>query len=291
MPRLITTCVALATLGTISYAQGPICSCPTGTPALYANQGGDSTPLLWRFEAYQKEPPGSRQKQIICYVKHVENRSANDVRDILWDVAGYRRDVIRSNMARPSCVDYEGGMKLAPDRGPLHHGVSSQPYDTTVRAPESGWLNRTAQAASDQTLLDHRPLKSDFVLDTRAKDGQLRTSHVSVESLASYDGKVGVFTFNIANDGDGALAVFLNVPLTPQMYKDVPIAEKPVFLRPKERVSFKAMLSGRPEVAPGTVVFYGEDGNQAAQETAGFYVPAGGKSIRSDEDLWKPMRR
>jgi hypothetical protein len=191
----------------IAYAQTtPGCSCLTGTK-LYTNDGGDGRPLRWKFEAYRKN---QGEHQLICYVRDVENRSDDAVRDVLWDVAGYRRDGIRAHMALPSCVDYAGEMKSSPVQGPLYHGVTSQAYDTSVRPPEAGWVPRKdASAASDTPP----PLMSDFVFDTRGKDGLLQASHVRIESSASFDGKVGFFSFDVTNDGLATVGVFINMPL------------------------------------------------------------------------------
>jgi hypothetical protein len=274
-------------LGTGANAQTATCSCPTRTVALYKNAGGDASPLLWRFEAYRKSPASAQGKQIICYVRHVENRSADEVRDVFWGVAGYSRDAIPKGAERPSCADFAGEMKPTPDHGPLYHGLSSR-YDTTIVPPESGWFPKTAQATATE---NSPPLRSDFVLDTRRKDGRLQSSHVTIESSASYDGKIGLFSFDIANDGEGPVGVFLNVRAVPEMYKDVPVAEKPFFLGSKERKTFKTFVAQRPEFSPATIVFYGEDGKQAAMGTAGFYVPTAGNQIRSDEELWRSRTR
>jgi hypothetical protein len=63
--------------------------------------------------------------------------------------------------------------------------------------------------------------------------------------------------------------------------------QKPVFLQPKSRLVFKSLVPGRPEFEPATVVIFGPDGNRAAQETAGFYVPQKGVTALSDEGLWR----
>src|SRR4029077_4940011 len=169
-----------------------------------------------------------------------------------------------------------------------YHGVSSQDYDTAVQPPELGWLpTKSASIASEGTPA----LTSDFVLDSRGKDGRLQVSHVRIESAASYDGKFGIFVFDVVNDGAGVLGVLLNIPSLPEMYKEVPIVEKPFFFKPKQRITFKIALQERPEFVPATVVFYGEDGTQAALETAGFYAPSNGKPIRSDDELWGSRRR
>jgi hypothetical protein len=101
------------------------CSCLTGTRPLHANSGGDSSPLIWKFEAYRKRSGGDQQKQVICYVRQVENDSRDEIRDILWHVAGYRRDVIPAHAPRSSCTDYAGEMRSSLQQGPLYHGVSS----------------------------------------------------------------------------------------------------------------------------------------------------------------------
>ncbi len=71
------------------------------------------------------------------------------------------------------------------------------------------------------------------------------------------------------------------------MYRDVPVVEKPYFLDANERKTFKTALEEKPQFVPATIVFYGADGNQAALETAGFYVPSTGKPVKSDEELWR----
>jgi hypothetical protein len=291
MRRFFSVAAIGIVFGAGAYAQStPTCSCPTNSAALYKNFGGDSSPLLWRFEAYRKIPAGANGQltQVICYVKQVENRSADEVRDVLWDVAGYRRDAVRPHASSPSCIDYAGEMKSAPDQGPLYHSVASS-YDTAVEPPLIGWLPKKAEAVAPRTP---PPLRSDFVLDTRGRDGRLMLSHVMIVSSASYDGKIGLFSFEIANEGEGPVGVFLNVRAVPEMYKDVPAAEEPFYLKAKERVIFKTALPQRPEFSPATIVIYGEDRKQAALETGGFYVPVEGKQRRSDEELWsaRPAR-
>src|SRR5215471_1834013 len=83
MPRMTATVAVLVVFVAVSDAQTPSCSCPKGTP-IYHNGGGDSRPLLWRYEAYRKTSATAQQKQVICYFKQVENRSSDEVRDIQW---------------------------------------------------------------------------------------------------------------------------------------------------------------------------------------------------------------
>jgi hypothetical protein len=289
MSRLACATAFLTLLEAVAYGQDirTWCSCPIETTALYRNSGGDSSQLQWRYEAYQKSPASAQLRQTICYLRSVENRSVDYLTDILWDVAGYTQDTVPARATRGFCNDYPGEMKSAPEQGPLYYNVPRQPYPTTVLPPESGWYPKKAAASTAEASPS---LRADFLLDTRDRDGRLRPTHVTIESTASYDGKLGFLSIDVANDGESALGVFLNIPLKPEMYADIPIAEKPYFLQPKQRVIFKTLIPERPEFAPATVVFYGGDGKQAAMGTAGFYVPTSGKPQRSDEDLWKPAR-
>jgi hypothetical protein len=118
----------------------------------------------------------------------------------------------------------------------------------------------------------------------------LQTAHVVIEASADYDGKSSNFNFTIANDSDGVVGFLLTLPAVPQMLKDIPAVEKPYFLKPKEGVTFKSAAVGRPDFAPTTVVIYSEDGSRAALQTASFYVPQGGKLLRSNEQLWSAGR-
>ena len=132
-------------------------------------------------------------------------------------------------------------------------------------------------------------VKSAFHLATRNHDGRLIPTQVLIVSAASFNGKEGFFSFSIANEGEGLVGVLLNVRTLPQMYPDVSF-EKPIFLKPKTNVAFKAVLPERPIFEPTTVVIYGEDGKAAALQTAGFYVPETGKTMIPVEQLWTSGR-
>jgi hypothetical protein len=43
----------------------------------------------------------------------------------------------------------------------------------------------------------------------------------------------------------------------------------------------------KPRFKSTTIIFYDEDGKITALETAGLYVPATGKTLYSDDELWK----
>src|SRR5262245_48081365 len=96
--RRMTSIIGIFTcLGAVASAQTDSCSCPTATTPVYRNFGGDSRPLRWVFEAYEKG-------RLICFVKNVENKSMADVTDVYWEVAHYERDVMAPHSDRPSCV-------------------------------------------------------------------------------------------------------------------------------------------------------------------------------------------
>jgi hypothetical protein len=293
MPRLATSLVFLAALSLASYAQT---SSPCGCSgrSVYSNSGGEDSHLTWKFDAIQKNTSDATDQKVICYVRNVTNHSPSEVRDVRWDVAKYRRAAIPANAPRPTCNEYIGEINPRLEQGPLHHGVSSQAYDTTVRPPESGWLTKQAQSVEfydpDRKYLPAPVLKSTFVFDTRGKDGRLLEAHVLIESSTIFKGPFSLLTFGIANDGDGIVGILLNIRALPNMYANVPAAEKPFYLKPKSRVTFQSEVPDRAAFAPATVVFYNEDGKEAALETAGFYVPATGKTILPDEALWSSAR-
>src|ERR1700730_18103254 len=96
--------VLVVALGAVSVAQIPNCNCPTQTPALYSNNGGDATPLDWFFRSYDNPQPQNPQQKMICYVRQVHNRSARDVADVWWTVAHFERDLIPPNLPpRSTC--------------------------------------------------------------------------------------------------------------------------------------------------------------------------------------------
>jgi hypothetical protein len=167
MARLISVIVTapIILVGAASDAQSPSCGCPNARP-IQARAEGDGSPLNWAFSAILRAAPSDPSRpRIICYYKMVENRSAQEVRDILWRVAGYQRTVIPPNSSRPACVDFAGEIKTAPEQGPLNFGTSSQAYDTTVWQPATGWLPKST--ATETTSFE--PLRSQFSFDTETK--------------------------------------------------------------------------------------------------------------------------
>lgn len=283
MVRLTSFLIAAPILlvGAASDAQNPSCSCAPGT-SIVDRTDGDSAPLIWAFSAIQKDAGAPDRARLICYKKLVENKSAEEVFDVFWKVARYKRSLIPPHAARPSCVDYRGEIKSDPDRGPLHFGTSSQAYDTTVWPPVSGWNTDTASAEASSFV----PLKSEFLFDSRMKTGKVLESHIIISSSAAYDSKenLGTVIFDIYNRGQSDVTMFMNIPISQETDKS--LASPYVSFREKP-TTFKISVHEKPQFKPTTIIFYGEDGKIAALETAGLYVPATGKTKFSDFELWK----
>jgi hypothetical protein len=255
-----TFAVLVGALGVVSDAQTPDCNCPTQKQALYSNHGGDGMPLNWSFGSYDNPQPQYPQQKIICYVRRVQNKSARSVGDVWWIVAHFQRDLIPPNLPpRSTCNNYTGDMKSSLDHGKLEHSVSSW-YDTDVRPPESGWNIKKAEAVPPKAVPPNlAPLRSDFILDTTARDGRILTSHISIVSSAENNGEISSFNFNINNDGDATVGVLMNIRSVPSMYKDIPGLETPFYIKPKSREKFKTELASKlnqPESGSATVIFF-----------------------------------
>jgi hypothetical protein len=83
------------------------------------------------------------------------------------------------------------------------------------------------------------------------------------------------------------MAMLLNVPISSDSVKYLPLARERLGFKAGEKETFKVPVHEKPRVRSTTVILYGEDGKRAALETAGFYVPAVGETRFSDEELWK----
>ena len=270
-------------IGATSDAQSPSCSCGPGTEFV-ARADGDASPLEWAFSAVQKDPGSPDRARLICYKKLVENKSGDEVRDIYWRVAGYKRAFIPPSAARPSCVDYRGEIKSAPENGPLNFGTSSQAYDTTVWPPVSGWKTDAASSEAGSFL----PLKAEFLFDIRGEKGGHSESHIVITSSAFYDTKekTGTVIFDINNEGNSDVGMFMNIPIPQKPFYPKGMVSPYVSIAHKQ-TTFKIPVDEPPRFKPTTIIFYDTDGQIAALETAGLYVPASGKPLYSDYELWK----
>jgi hypothetical protein len=147
-------------------------------------------------------------------------------------------------------------------------------------------LDRKKASAEESSF---ERLRSEFSFDSRMPNGELQESHVVIYSSAFYtpEKKEGQVVFDVQNEGPRPMAMFLNVPISSDNAKYLPLARERLGFKPGEKETFTVPIHERPRVRPTTVILYGEDGKRAALETAGFYVPAAGDTQFSDDELWK----
>src|SRR5262249_58884008 len=110
--------------------------------------GGDYRRLEWDFTAYLVRPGGADFPPLACYEKLVRNSDKTEVRNIKWEVANYRRRILVD--IDKACPTLPGEVSQAPKDGPLHYGVSSEFYETSVLPPRDGWLKSVAVQNSDR---------------------------------------------------------------------------------------------------------------------------------------------
>jgi hypothetical protein len=289
----LTTITSLAML--IAAANGQDCKCLGTSKASYTGGAGD--PLKWIFEAYLIRPGSQDRPALLCYHKNVTNDQDQDVRNINWQVASYFRYIIPKKRSSPSCPTIPGEMN--PEiNGPLYYGVTKQAYDTTVRQPKDGWNGKA------ELQREFPPLHSQFVIQvatTKLEANEIRygTARIDLTSLVelSYDAtfppgnRVYMLTYRIENNGDWPIGISANLPATPTMLKDVLIISSRIFVPPGKFASYTTSTSGPVLARTATLAFMSAEDNQtAAIESAGFYVPADGKKLRSDEDFWKSIQ-
>ena len=195
----------------IGAAYGAQSLCPCGK-ILHSSAGGDSKPLTWEFVATEKQAGKPDQSRRICYYKAVKNHSSDEVRDISWKVAHYEREFISAGKSETACVELPGEIKAISDNGPLHYAISSQPYDTNVWPPQSGWVAQKTEAPQGAASLE--PLLAEFTFETRTKGSGVQESRIFLYSGATYDDnkKSGFLTLTIENEGKASIAMFANFP-------------------------------------------------------------------------------
>lgn len=267
----------------IGAAYGAQSLCPCGK-ILQSSSGGDAKPLTWEFTATEKRSGSADQSRRICYFKVVTNHSSDEVRDVSWKVAHYEREFISAGHSEHACVELPGEIKAIADNGPLHYAISSQSYETNVWPPQSGWVAQRTEAPQSATSFE--PLLAEFTFETRTKRNGVQESRILIYSAAAYDDnkKSGFLTLSVENEGRASVAIFANFPdsvkyfSTPEKSPQIPAGGKK---------TLQISVFEKPEVKPTTVLFFNEDGNLVAKETAGLYVPAKGVVKFSDQELWE----
>jgi hypothetical protein len=96
---------------------------------------------------------------------------------------------------------------------------SDVPYNGQVWPPVGGWKTDTVWVEASSFV----PLKSEFLFDTKMKTGQVLESHIVIRSSAVYDPKEksGTLFFDIKNEGQSDIRMFMNIPVSPDTDKDL----------------------------------------------------------------------
>lgn len=256
------------------------CRC-SGDPIQTYN-GGDSSPLNWRYGAYLMSPGDKASEKVVCYEKSVENTSDTEIRDISWKVAGFKRTYIPALTKKSSCPPVAGETKSAPTNGSLHFGVSSDKYDTTVLEPADGWVSDELASS----VAYKSSFETAFSVDWLNNDGQHLSTMLSFRSNIFPSEKDSILEYLISNNGSAKASVLINLHATPDSRKDLPFIEKPVDIDANKSVRFQSKVGGVISVKPSSIIVYDENGDITAIETAAFFVPSDGKKVQSDQLFW-----
>jgi hypothetical protein len=247
--------------------------------------GGNGRPLSWFYQVWVvKKTSAQSPNTVTCYLKRVENKSADEVRDVRWLAAAYVQTIIPPNSGISSCPQVAGEIRLNPEIGPLHYGPSSQFYETTVRVPEKGWPSPITTVENEKTELDD--LRSDFAFYVPDPSGKPALSRVSVTSSVVRDAKGAKLTYAIENGGDGPVSVLLNPPATEQLVKDAVFIQRPSTIKPGDKLVASSFTVDKLQSTAATIVFFDTKGNQVALEAAGVYAPATATPFYSDAKFW-----
>lgn len=254
---------ALLTSSSALFAEP--CTCPGAQRDRYA--GGDSAPLTWAFETKLMRPGTADVPALVCYLRRVDNKSNSDVRNVRWEVANYFRAFIPAAQTRSACPPIPGEMNTTLSNGPLHFGITSQGYETTVRQPKAGWPSQTSSAVKGG--VEWPLLTTVFSVDFPG-DGAVRTADIVVLSAATQGDGVTTLEYDIKNIGPMFIEFAADLPI--EMSERLPFAQKGILLKANDRLNFKVTFPGRPQPVPSSLVIYGPDHQVAAIETAGLYV-------------------
>ena len=157
-PRLGFALLVATSICSVSYTRAQDCTCG-GSAMNLPYGGGNGQPLKWLYAPYVLVSPPPPAQKLICYLKQVDNKGNDDVRDVRREVANFFRRVIPKNKATSSCPQIAGETKPAPTSGPLHLGASSEAYDTTVLQPQAGWGESASNIPQGSTASRSRSRK------------------------------------------------------------------------------------------------------------------------------------
>jgi len=270
--------VFLLSLSGLGWAQER-CVC-SGQQVKWEN-GGNGRPLWWHFGAYVVSAGGSDSPPLICYEKSISNGSDTEVRNILWKIAGYSRRVLFD--WDQACPTIPGQLSPEPKSGPLHYGISSESYDTTVLPPRDGWV----QKAALEKVGDRSPIISAFNLSTTRSSAAV----ITITSFLTIYPSVNFLSYQIENSGNSPVRILLNVPVVGPMRQDLPFIDSGLIAPPNFRAVFHSKIIQPVQVRPATLLISDAETQEAlAVDVAGVYAPVSGTLQHSDESLFDRIR-
>jgi hypothetical protein len=250
----------------IVHAQG--CICDGQLTARFHD--GDGDPLSWTYAEYLVLPGNGQHPARICYLREVENRTDNEVRDIHWPIAGYFRRFLQKGVKR-SCPEVDGDPKPEPTMGGLFFGPSSQSYDTTVIEPKEGWRN---QFAAGSSIREHQAIRNQFDLDNRGPEERGNPGVLTLWSTAKAGTETGSITvgYDLTNESDRDVKIRIDVFATDQMLKDMPIIGNPISIPARGHRTFKSVISGEVVSRVGEIVIIDTSQKNFVIDIAGLYT-------------------
>jgi hypothetical protein len=235
--------------------------------------------------------PGNGQS-LICYFKQVSNKGNLDVRDVRWEVANYFRKILPKGASSSSCPEIGGDTKPVPTNGPLNYGPSSDAYDTTVLQPKDGWGQSASNSSgasigTNGVVSNNLSTELTFYVDDQQGDPVLARLAINTSDLSS--GDKSLIMYNIWNDSKATLGVLVNLTATPAVLNEVPMLQRPFWIKSGNKFSFKAPAEGKTSAEQAAIVVYDERKNIVAIDSAAFYTVPGKKEV-PDESFWKQSR-
>jgi hypothetical protein len=171
----------------------------------------------------------------------------------------------------------------------LNFGISSQHYDTTAKTPTGGWPELSASASAGIEIkagYDWPPLVSQFAFSTVDKGGERGIGSVSVESRVSFKDNRAYLYYFVANSGQQAASVLINLATDKEQAKILPIASNFVSIGPKDAAKYQIATSAPITTEPATIVIMNEMGQISLMDRAGVYSVLGGSRFRDDLEFW-----
>lgn len=180
-------------------------------------RGGDQNPLTWFSLERLEQTGGPKQPPTYTYERSVQNHSSRDVTDVYWPVAGYERKIVPAGQRLCEQTMLDSALEVPSPTGPLHYGVGTSHYLTTVYAPGTGWPSKLAFTPPTETQPE---LSSAMEVAVRTSDGFKICTIRLMSSVAALPGKESVsYRYEFSNEGEAPVRVFWDIPRSPDFLK------------------------------------------------------------------------